>query len=215
MTAEILRAEGYRLLGLCFTYPDPEDLAAELEAAAEAPEPVRRFAELAPAVDDSLADEFTRLFATSVAVPPCETSYMRADKGARLGQLSMLYDSFGTRSGGRELENPDHIGAELEFAALVCLKQALAAGDPERRAVAADVHRVFATEHLGRWIPTFAERLRDAALHPFYRRLAPVLENWVQADLDEHGWTADRTDERPEPEEDGCPSCPMAPRDDA
>ena len=41
MTAEILRAEGYRLLGLCFTYPDPEDLAAELEAAAEAPEPVQ------------------------------------------------------------------------------------------------------------------------------------------------------------------------------
>lgn len=215
MNAEILRAEGYRLLGLCFAYPDPEDLAAELGAAAEAPEPVRRFAALAPCVDEALPGEFNRLFATSVAVPPCETSYMRADKGARLGQISMLYDAFGARTGGRERENVDHVGAELEFAALVCTKQALAAGDPEKAAISGDVHRVFATEHLGRWIPAFTERLADSTSHPFYLRLAPMLAAWVQEDLDAHHWTAERLDGSLVPEEEGCVACPMAPKDEA
>ncbi|MFZ5476706.1 MAG: TorD/DmsD family molecular chaperone [Myxococcota bacterium] len=215
MTPELVRAEGYRILGACFGYPDPERLLEELRGAEAAPAPVSELASLAYLVDDDVAGEHNRLFAQTVVVPPYETSYMRADKGSRLGQLAALYDAFGARTGGEERENADHVGTELEFAALVCLKEALAAHarDEERTAIARDVHGVFAREHLGRWIPAFAERLHASTTHPFYQHASRLLAAWVARDLDEHGWSADPLDGPLPPEDDACLACPMAPKD--
>lgn len=212
MMPPLVRAEGYRLLGLCFAYPDPDELRAELAATADAPLTLGAFAKLGALVDDEIEGEFNRLFSTNVAVPPCETSYLRTDKGARMGQLAALYDAFGTRSGGREHERPDYIGTQLEFASLVCLNEAIAedACDSERGAISRDVHRVLAREHLGRWIPTFVERLQGAAGHPFYQAIGPVLLSWIQDDLATGGWSVEAVDERPPPDDEDCMKCPMA-----
>jgi TorA maturation chaperone TorD len=208
MTDTLVRAEGYRLLALCLRYPNPEELHEELEAAGAAPEPLTRFAALADDVDTELPGEFNRLFATSVAVPPYETSWVRADKGARLGQLAALYNAFGARAGGAEREHSDHVGAQLEFAALACLKEALAHGD-EQQEVSRAAHRIVVSEHLGKWMPLFTETLGERSPHPFYRKVADALAAWVAEDLADHGWQADASGAGAEAGEDACLTCPM------
>lgn len=214
MTPPLVRAEGYRLLGLCFGYPRPDEFCAELSGTACLPDSLGGFTPLAQLVDADLEGEYNRLFSTSVAVAPCETSYLRTDKGARMGQLAALYDAFGARVGGRERERTDHVGSQLEFASLVCLNEAIAeqTNDSERLAISEDVHRVLAREHLATWLPAFVQRLESAAQHPFYQALGPLLDRWVKQDLAEHEWSADPVECDPLPDDDACITCPMAPK---
>lgn len=213
--APIVRAEGYRLLGRCFGYPDPAELREDLLGTGDVPElaPVTALGAL---VEDAMFGEFTRLFATRMPVPPYETSYIRQDKGARLGQIAMFYESFGVALGEKERENPDYIGTELEFAALLGLKLALAenAGTPgDTLATTQRARQIFVQEHLGSWVPTFAGRLAAAAEHPFYEQLALTLGAWLAADLAEHGWEPPAPEPTPVGEEPECLTCPMAPKE--
>lgn len=205
MMPPLERATGYALLGRAFAYPDPEVLVVELQALAGGPPALARLAAaLAPHLELggggswALEGEYNRLFATGVAVSPYETAYLRDDPGLRLGRLAALYEAFGARAGGPARERPDHIGTELEFAALLCLKEALfaerAAGPepaPEAARALAEIRRarrLFAEEHLGRWASTFAARLAAATEQPFWRVLAAELARWVERDLQEHRW---------------------------
>ncbi|MBI2963687.1 MAG: molecular chaperone TorD family protein [Deltaproteobacteria bacterium] len=191
MTGPLVRAEGYRLLALAFRYPDGARLRAALAADPTAPAPIAPIAErLRPLVDAALEPEHCRLFAQSVAVSPYETTYVGADKEARLGRLATLYRAFGVRAGAAERERVDHVGAELEFASLLCLKEALAAdeGNEEGLAVTREARTILAEEHLGRWARALGRRLREQSRHPFYRALGDLLSDWVEADLAEHGW---------------------------
>ena len=205
----IERAETYRLLAAGFRYPDLEDLRATYSAAGVVGGRFAGFGSLSPLVDDDLPGEFNRLFATSVAVSPYETSWLKVDKGTRLGQLAALYDAFGVRPVGKEHELPDHIGIELEFAALLCLKEGLA-GTPDEAEVTARGRQIFSEEHLGRWASTFADHLAERTAHPFYAALAVLLHTAIEDDLSTHGWsTSDEAAPQP-PTEDAAVVCPMA-----
>lgn len=211
MTPALVRAEGYRLLAQALRYPDPAALAEDLRAAADAPAPVSALAGLAPFVDDELPGEHNRLFAQSVACSPYESSHVRADKGSLMGQLAALYAAFGVRVGGAEREHADHVGTELEFAALVALKEHLAEND-EQREVCVAARRILLEEHLGRWVGPFTGRLAGVSPHPYYAALAAMLREWVAFDLREMGWApAGTTEPEPPPVGDEV-VCPMAPR---
>lgn len=185
----LLRAEGYRLLALALRAPDVGELREELEAV---PPELAPLGELAARLDDDVRFEHTRLFAQSTPVSPYEGSYVRTDKGALLGQLAAFYELFGARV-GVEHEPPDHIGCQLEFAALLTLKHALALGegDEEHAAVAARARRVLLEEHLGRWAGPFAGRLAERTQHVFFATLADVLASFVEGDLQAEGWRAE------------------------
>ncbi|HNK43680.1 MAG TPA: molecular chaperone TorD family protein [Pseudomonadota bacterium] len=190
----LLRAEGYRLLAAAFRYPDQTELRALFSEELEVESALKPLAEaLIPSVDDQLAGEYNRLFAQSVAVSPHERAYTGGDLGPGLGQLSSLYEAFGLRCGGRDTEVPDHIGVELEFAAFLCLKEALHQEEetPEAQEAVSIVRaarKTFMQEHLGRWVSAFASKLQSAAHHPYYAELAHLLREWVQKDFAVQGW---------------------------
>lgn len=217
MTAPDPRAEGYQLLALALGYPAADELNAAFAAAAALPPLAAHLAlALAPLVDAGLPAEYNRLFTQSVAVSPYETDYVAADKGARLGQLATLYEAFGVRAGGEERENVDHIGAQLEFAALLCVKERRCADAGARMAeplaITRRARQVFLEEHLGTFGPAFTARLAERALHPYYQRLAALCAAWIDADLRAHGWVASSAaaaaDDRAD---DGPLVCPIAP----
>jgi TorA maturation chaperone TorD len=187
----LVRAEGYRLLGIAFAHPDPALLREEL---ASAPSELATIAaRLAPHVDEQLSGVHSRLFSQSTPVSPHEGSYFVSDKGVLMGQLAALYELFGARVGGAERESPDHIGAELEFAALLSLKEALAlAGGPapsESLEVTRHARQVFMEEHLGRWTDELGARLSATAEHPFYVALGQALAAWVAGDVAASGFS--------------------------
>lgn len=210
----IVRAEGYRVLAVLFGETNTDALAEEVGAAAAGPLG-EFFAPIAETIDDDIAYEHTRLFAQGVAVCPCETSYSRRDKGSHLGQLSALYGLFGAKLGGKESEAPDHLCVELEFASLLCLKEALALeqGDGENANIARRAQEVLLCEHLGAFAPRFVQRLVMTTDVPYYQALGEALARWLTWDLEQNGWTPERwAMQLPmmDTEEFDRPVCPMA-----
>ena len=210
MIRPIIRGEGYRLISFGLRYPDPDDLRAGFAEAEGTP--LDSFSELGRLVDEEMPGEYNRLFATGVAVPPYESSYGRIDKGISIGQIATLYAQFGVKVGAGEQELPDHAGTEAEFMALLCVleERARREGRVEEVASVGRARRVFAEEHMGRWIPRFAERLGQATVHPFYRRLGELMSAWVAMDLAEHAWETETAEPPAGAEEPECVSCPMA-----
>lgn len=207
----IQRAEGYRLVAAGLRYPSDPDLAALFTEMSEAPGELSAFADLGTLVDDALPGEYNRLFATSVAVSPYESSYVRIDKGATVGQLAALYGAFGMKAGAGEHEIPDHAGVEAEFMAMLALMEGLALheGRAQDHAVLARAREVFAREHLGRWFVRFGTLVAERAEHPFYTRLGQLAAAWVAADLEDHGWdTEPAVPPLPDDGED-CIKCPV------
>ena len=190
----LLRAEGYRLLAAAFRYPQTEELREALLEEQESAKELSQIAStLLPLVDDDLCAEYNRLFAQAVAVSPHERGYTGGDLGPGLGQLAALYEAFGLRCGGVEGEVPDHIGAELEFAAFLCLKEALHTEESSAEAAEAvtivrAARQTFMQDHLGRWVCAFADRLRERSFHPYFVSLAGLLTEWVKADFVEQCW---------------------------
>jgi len=190
----LLRAEGYRVLAAAFRYPDEAELGAVLSEELTADPQLAQMAQtLIPSIDDQLAGEHNRLFSQAVAVSPHERAYTGGDLGPGLGQLAALYQAFGLRCGGRDSEVPDHIGAELEFAAFLCLKEALHQEEgtqeaAEAVAIVRAARKTFMQEHLGRWVVAFSNKLHNAATHQYYADLALLLCDWVQKDFAGQGW---------------------------
>lgn len=190
------RAEGYRVLAIALRHPGaPGELAEALAETAGAGGAIGALASaLAARADGDLDGAYNATFAQNTPCSPYETSYVMGDKGARIGQIASLYAAFGVRVGGAEREAPDHVGVELEFAALLALKEALVLeeGNEERVALVRRARQVFLEEHLGAWAPRFAARLAELAPHPFYAEAAAALDGFVAADLADQGWHAAR-----------------------
>jgi len=104
--------------------------------------------------------------ATRGVVPVYETSYEPGPGASggptfQMADIAGFYRAFGFEVSG---ERPDHIVPELEFLALVLVKEAYAlmAGQVEGAEICATARRRFIAEHLGRWLPMLRERARGA-----------------------------------------------------
>lgn len=102
---------------------------------------------------------------TSGAVPAYETSYEagRSAPGGmtfQMADIAGFYRAFGFEVSG---ERPDHIVPEVEFVALLLVKEAYArlAGDGAGADVCREAREKFLGEHLGAWLPEFAARARE------------------------------------------------------
>ena len=95
-------------------------------------------------------------------VPPYETSYepgpgSTGGKTFQMADIAGFYRAFGFEVRG---QRPDHIAPELEFMALVMVKEAHASlsGQIEAADVCAAARGKFIHEHLGAWLPLMQER---------------------------------------------------------
>lgn len=141
------------------------------------------------------------------ANPLYETEYGRdraLAKGRELADIAGFYRAFGlelNREGaGRDML--DHIAIELEFYAILLLKQArlLALKDAEGSQIVSEARKSFLQDHLGRFVAAIAQRPGVRA-HPFYSLLfrwisdlvaeecerlgvQPILTGWVANDAE-------------------------------
>ncbi|MCZ7534954.1 MAG: molecular chaperone TorD family protein [Acidimicrobiia bacterium] len=125
-----------------------------------------RLESLGPFDAEAVAGRHSRLFDQG-RVSPYELSHIRLGPGghtARLADVSGFYRAFGFRV---QAERPDHVVAELEFAAFLSLSEAQARrdGNADGAEVCATAMRSFLRDHLCGWLDTLAEKLHG--LDPF------------------------------------------------
>jgi len=125
----------------------------------------------------ALAEAQSALFEGAAPCAANETAFVRRDKGALLADIAGFYRAFGFAPAAGTGEKADHLGAELEFVALLLVMraQAAAAGEAEAAAVTHEALCAYWADHLGEWLPAFCARLAALAPDRHHRRLARLL----------------------------------------
>lgn len=231
LEAVAVRAATYRLLAIGFGYPDAS-LRAGMTALAEAIEPWA--ARLLPvwtgqvqavrtaleqSTDAALEAEFNVHFSGAMACAPHETAYER-DIFRRqhvLADIAGFYRAFGYEVPPGTRWQPDHIGVQLEFCALVLelTGRAIEEERPEDVATCEAALRSFLEDHTGRWAAAFAADLSAASTLPFYRQLAGLTADWLELECTALELRPDPlrarytvADDAELPSCPGCTSCP-------
>lgn len=183
-----LRVEGYRLISRCFAYPD-ERLLADL-ASGEFASGVRGLCEDGPIVAayrgrpveefaTPLRSAYTKLF---IGTPhPLCAPYESSQRSSLRGRPADLfvnpcargvldaYRSCGVVLAEDNVEPPDHISAEAEFAALLVHAESEGNSLPVR-------YNDFYASHVGLWFYLLAASLRKHAREPLYVWAADLLD---------------------------------------
>ncbi len=167
ITGLIRRAALLRLLAAGFLYPDAalkqrllKDIAAMPAGDAAAPALAALERAWSMADEESLTDEYSRLFIGGDAVVLHETTYSGTGRSTELADINGFYLAFGFDLRAGQHEVADHLGVELEFYSLLLLKQAYALeqGWQDKFEITRDAAKAFLADHLGRWVDSVRER---------------------------------------------------------
>jgi DMSO reductase family type II enzyme chaperone len=113
------------------------------------------------------------------SVPPYETEYGNEalfQQPQELSDLMGFYHAFGLALKEGQHERPDHISCECEFLSFLALKEAYAIehNDPDMWAETCKAQKLFLRDHLGRFVPTFAQTVGQHDRGGFYGKLADL-----------------------------------------
>jgi len=181
------RAALFRVLALCFAYPEEGlkgRVARELIALRNRNRHSGKLLSTSllcawrETDDAGLAAEYVRLFCGSGPCSLHETSYgdgrRMNGRPVELADISGFYSAFGLQPSTDNPDLPDSLTTELEFYSLLLVKLAYAIThnlhDPRRvteRAIA-----LFLEQHLGRWAGAFANAVLEHARVPAFRESA-------------------------------------------
>ena len=147
----------------------------------------------AEALREDLGIEFTRLFmGPGEHISPHESIFVEVDgeAGGLYGAITVKVKKF-IETTGLEYDDsftglPDHVSAELEFMCKLGEFEAekWSNGDDEGARYCLSVQKMFAEEHLLRWIPQFCEQVIARAELPFYREMARITNEFVDFDYE-------------------------------
>lgn len=192
---DLARSGLYRLLALGFRYPEPGSVAEfqrvrDLlrEGSWPFPHLERDVPPLAMPPADELSGDYLRLFDRKVECSPYESEYGMGNraftKSRDLADIAGFYKAFGLDLGEQTTDLYDHVAVELEFMSVLALKEAYARheGHEDGLDVTRGAAASFLREHLGRWVPSFCDKLEEAAEVPFYRQLAALTRSVVIAE---------------------------------
>jgi DMSO reductase family type II enzyme chaperone len=172
---------------------------------------------------DDLFAEFDRAFGvgSSTDCPPYETEFCANRepfyRAQQMADVSGFYRAFGLVPSRRMPERADHLALELEFMAILQMKQRLAAEGPDADreefvGICQQAQYDFLNEHLCWWVPSFATGLRRKAADGPYAAVAKVLAAFLPTERQRFGIKAPqmpvrpRSVERPEEQTD-CEGC--------
>src|SRR5262245_24988955 len=151
-------------------------------------ERVLAMGEHAPTLEE-LAVSHARLFGHTARGPACpyETEYGENDlflKPQELSDIAGFLRAFGLVLDPSRHERIDHVSCELEFASFLARKEAAAieVGDGEMRAECQKATRLFLKDHLGRFAPSFASKVKTMDGEGPYGKLADLLFSWVASE---------------------------------
>jgi DMSO reductase family type II enzyme chaperone len=122
-------------------------------------------------------------------VTPYETEYGNEaifQQPQELGDLMGFYRAFGLMVKGSEHERADHISCECEFLSFLAMKEAYALEQRDLAMLEETVkaEKLFLRDHLGRFLPTFAQQLRREDEAGFYTALANLCLRFVSLESD-------------------------------
>ena len=210
------RAEVYRLLSAAFREPSPAPLERGplRELFSRLPEGVGLA--LPPEAPADLPAEFRRVFGHNLSpdCPPYETQYGKSDvfrQTHAMADLNGFYSAFGLAVGEGD-RRADHLPVELEFAAILCLKEVLALerGEEEKSTICRDARLNFLGDHLGRWVPGFADAVKKKIPEGYHAGVTDTLASFIRWDARSLGLDIDAprpAEVRREEPEDPCSSC--------
>jgi len=120
-------------------------------------------------------------------VPPYETEYgddTLLQKPQEMADIAGFFRAFGLVPDPAARERFDHVACELEFLAFLSRKEAhaLESGDAAMLEATRHATRLFLRDHLGRFAPAFAQRLRRENPGHFYGCLGDLLMEFVEAE---------------------------------
>ena len=137
---------------------------------------------------EDLLWDYTRLFVGpyKLPCPPWESVYISPKKlmmQEACDEIRDFHNEIGLTINNPDVM-PDHIGAELNFLAVLYKKMESA---PEERPYFADIAKRFLDEHLTKWIPQFTSDMAEAANSLFYKALALVTRDFIATECDYFG----------------------------
>jgi TorA maturation chaperone TorD len=167
------------------------------------------------------AELYDILFGHTVRGPcPAYESEYGEPRGMRfsheIGDLQGFYRAFGVTTSRNLPERADHVAVECEFLAFLALKEACAAElhGAEQADLCRDASAKFLREHLGRFAPALARRLRRKARDPWFLAAAGLLDAMVKRDAEKLGVPVgpEELDLRPDAgtPDDACIACGKA-----
>lgn len=171
----LTRAFVYRWLAKAYEYPDPANWDWLCESISHLPAVARELLRcFQPLNFDAFLAEYVAVFGHA-ARGPCplneiEYGELKADpliQPHRLADLAAFYRAFGMEPTSDAHERLDHICFELEFMAVLAVKETYALEYQhgiEQLESCRQAQKDFLREHLGRWTPAFARRLGANAL---------------------------------------------------
>jgi TorA maturation chaperone TorD len=120
-------------------------------------------------------------------IPPYETEYGNEalfQLPHELGDLMGFYNAFGLTLKPGQHERADHISCECEFLMFLALKEsyALEHENQDMLAETQKAEKLFLRDHLGRFLPTFASKLRRHGDSGFYGLLGELCLRLVTAE---------------------------------
>jgi TorA maturation chaperone TorD len=130
---------------------------------------------------EELLWEYTRLFIGpyKLPCPPWESVYTSAKRllmQEAADQVRQLYRETGLTINTADVL-PDHIGAELNFFAVLLQKTHLEADGKEQLM---RITGIFLDDHLLKWIPDFTRDMENAAETSFYKAVAKATRNIIE-----------------------------------
>jgi TorA maturation chaperone TorD len=179
--SDIAEAEA-RPLRDFFAAATPDEMRAAYELlAADDPD--------APRVSDwdEVEFAFNRFFVGPAKLRAAPYASVHLDPEARLMSEATLaardvYDALGLAVPDRAMPD-DHLAYELDGA--IALRFATGHVEPEQAEDLAGLRREFIAEHMGKWIPAFAQSVRQAGPPPAIEYVARRLEGWLEAEMNE------------------------------
>lgn len=189
MYSNLWRADMYRLLVLGLNQPNSENLEAlkgictELCSIPENPlhDLISDLLLALNSTQNSLDAEYSNLFLTKTACPPSEGSYHLVERGSILGDVVAFYEAFRVRAHS-QCGPPDSIRMELEFMNCLAMKKvyALEHQVTDGTQITEEAEKKFLSDHLGRWVPKFCDKLLEESGHPYYQIMAHLLDKWIE-----------------------------------
>ncbi len=203
-TEALARSAVLGLLSQALAYPTAravedlleEDLPFALALAGSLPAPVAAaLGDLASALGGETQERLEAAFRERFShVHPRDCPLYETDHRARevwrqtqvLADLGGFYRAFGLEESG---ERGDHASVELEFLHVLAYKTAwaLERGETEHAERCAEVERAFLAEHVLRWLPDVAERLRLVGRGSPYEAVGALLAAVLRAEAERAG----------------------------
>ena len=188
------------------------------EALAELERQVRR---VVAAGLPALEAEYERTFGHAAAVdhPPHEMHFAGVNvfqQTHHLSDVAGFYRAFGVDVPDALRERADHVGIEMEFLGLLCVKEAnaIGSGQAEQRDVTQRARRRFVANHVGGFVPTLYRRVSIREPSEFYCAALRFATELLEEDRARLGIRPEEVRRHafvaappPDAEEEGCFGC--------